>query len=549
MTNPMDYYPGNTPHKLKDFIDTDKMRSKGMKWVGWDKEDYLIWITPDGMMHRFKELPRSDIGKEYERYIGRKVTCLGDGSPSIPSGYMWQTKYIKNRDGAITSHKSVKRDLYEAEFEACKSCALCIERDGVASDDSTGSSVAGGDGSGGISIDDDGPGNPTSYGTTDYSTAGGGYGTPGGGMGDDAYGGDGSEGNPVGGGTNWGGSATTGTPPGSGVTDPAAKADILNKVGLGMAGSSNNDTWVDRWVGKEKDEVKKNANGQNWKDGLTVVITIRDRNGNPMPVGTTVPFSLVNAFNPDLKAFLSSNGVKAGTTVTPPSGGGKMVVIKLDFGYNYDGNDVKVDWNTGEQTKLRDYITLNSYTRENIEPPKKDVFTPTPPQRTAYQPPTWQPMRPVTLPPPRIRLMQPYPPPRPPRPPVPAPPPPPPPPPITTSRVEFSLWSALFKNATVAFAELRRIVTTLQARPDIVVEITANSGHTGNPSDATTFIDENSASITPRNGGTYSGLMQARANFVRNQLIRVYGIDPNRIRVAPGRTKSSPNVTFRFITR
>lgn len=90
MTDPIShevFYKGrNRP--VYTFVDTQWMRNKKMKWIGWDADSYVCWVTPGGMMYRIDDLKRSELGKEYEK-DEQKIRCepepgTGIAASSVP---------------------------------------------------------------------------------------------------------------------------------------------------------------------------------------------------------------------------------------------------------------------------------------------------------------------------------------------------------------------------------------------------------------------------------------------------------------------------------
>ena len=82
MNDPMDFYVGATGKKVYEYIDLQDMYDKKLKWAGWNKEGDVIWITPSGIMYRFKDLKRNAAGKKYEQ-TGRKLYARYGGQPRV----------------------------------------------------------------------------------------------------------------------------------------------------------------------------------------------------------------------------------------------------------------------------------------------------------------------------------------------------------------------------------------------------------------------------------------------------------------------------------
>lgn len=91
--------------KLVSFIDVGWMFNEKLKWIGHDWDGYFAWITPNGMILRFKDLKRNEAGEKYEKEV-RKLEIYGDGFGHDPQF-------------------SNKHDFYMWEYESQINCDFC----------------------------------------------------------------------------------------------------------------------------------------------------------------------------------------------------------------------------------------------------------------------------------------------------------------------------------------------------------------------------------------------------------------------------------------
>jgi hypothetical protein len=89
-----------------EFMDTQWMINKQLKWIGWDKWDYYAWVAPDGMLYRFDDLPRNEAGKLYEKEE-RKLQLNPDMPPYPVASQL---------------------DFYEWELSVLLDCGFCNDR-------------------------------------------------------------------------------------------------------------------------------------------------------------------------------------------------------------------------------------------------------------------------------------------------------------------------------------------------------------------------------------------------------------------------------------
>lgn len=99
-----------------NFIDTDWMMQKKMKWIGFDKQGYKAWITPDGTIYRFKDLERNEAGKQAEKEYGEKIELPNDGE---------STK-------GMAEDMLQGNNLYKWQLKMQASCAFCPQGEGGA---------------------------------------------------------------------------------------------------------------------------------------------------------------------------------------------------------------------------------------------------------------------------------------------------------------------------------------------------------------------------------------------------------------------------------
>ncbi len=116
-----------------DYIDTNWMSGKGLKWIGWDVQGYYAWTDPNGMLYRISDLQRNEEGKEYEKDV-EEVEAYGDprelqGNPTAKDLYTFERDMQKNCGFCPGGGGSSDDDIQEKEGTKKKNIADEINLD------------------------------------------------------------------------------------------------------------------------------------------------------------------------------------------------------------------------------------------------------------------------------------------------------------------------------------------------------------------------------------------------------------------------------------
>lgn len=91
-----------------EMIDVGWMKKKKLKWIGWDKHGRTAWITPGGMIFNFKDLPRNEKGKQWEKEEGKMKLFYDTQMPS----------FIRD----------APQGVYNKELDMQSECRLCHDK-------------------------------------------------------------------------------------------------------------------------------------------------------------------------------------------------------------------------------------------------------------------------------------------------------------------------------------------------------------------------------------------------------------------------------------